>query len=54
MSDPEGLPPALPWEALKPKANLVSREWVLDLCVALSLRVPGNIIETLWPDARSR
>ena len=33
------------WEAIQSKANLASRSLVLEMCVGLSLRVPGNIIE---------
>jgi hypothetical protein len=33
------------WEAIKAKTNFTSRSLVLEMCVGLSLRVPGNIIE---------
>ncbi len=33
------------WEAIKAKTNFTSRNLVLQMCVGLSLRVPGNIIE---------
>ena len=33
------------WEDIKAKTNFTSRNLVLQMCVGLSLRVPGNIIE---------
>jgi hypothetical protein len=33
------------WEYLKPRANFASRALVLEMCVGLSLRVPGDIVE---------
>lgn len=34
-----------PWSVLQPKSNFVSRAMVLDICVKLAVRVPGNIVE---------
>ena len=34
-----------PWSALQSKSNFVSRAMVLDICVKLAVRVPGNIVE---------
>lgn len=33
------------WEHLKPRANFASHALVLEMCVGLSLRVPGHIVE---------
>ncbi len=33
------------WEGLRTKANFVSRALVLEMCVGLSMRVPGHIVE---------
>src|SRR5262249_28675404 len=39
------LPAPLPWNEAKPRSNYVPRSMVVELCVRLALRVPGNIIE---------
>ncbi len=47
LAPPDGyaLPAPLPWADLKDRARFFPRALVLEMCVRLALRVPGNIVE---------
>lgn len=47
VSVPSGyaLPQPLQWDEARQRANYVSRSLALEMCVRLSVRVPGNIVE---------